>query len=99
MAETTEVPGPTWNTVEQEDVEQEGWIVIPSAGKPNQYAMKGPASLFTSKDEAERVVMMMISKGVAGIGDVKIAQARLSHHRKVDIAAEDTTPKLVLVGG
>lgn len=89
-----------WKTIELEDVDQEGFIIIPAKGDANQYAMAGPSALFDTHEKAQKVYEMMISKGVAGIGDVKIAKARLSHHRKVEIAAEPqeaSPPRLVVV--
>lgn len=87
-----------WKTIELEDVNEEGYFIIPARGDPNQYAMKGPSSLFPTYEEAEKVYQMMIAKGVAGIGDVKVAKARLEHHRKLDLLVEeDARPRLVVV--
>lgn len=89
-----------WKSIESEDVDQEGFIIIPAKGDANQYAMAGPNALFDTFDKAQKIYEMMISKGVAGIGDVKIVRARLSHHRKVDVETsveETATPRLVVV--
>ncbi len=92
-----------WIEMEAADVDQEGWLLVPTMSNPVQYAAKGAAQLFETREEAMDTLTQLISRGVVGLGTTRVAKAKLSHHRKVwmdeaDLTYEPDQTGLIITG-
>ncbi len=84
-----------WQTLEDDDITVEGFVVISKDGN-NSYAAPTANSLFATKEAADVVVTEMVRKGMP-IGFARVAQAKLLHKRKLEIILEEEQPKLVVL--
>jgi hypothetical protein len=71
--------------VEDENVDQEGFILVPTRDAGASYASKSQTALFSTEAEAREVVSALITKGMIGFNEMQVRKAKLSHHRKLEV--------------
>lgn len=74
-----------WREIEVEALETEGYIIVPTDGSFSKYAAQGPNELFDTVETAQRELDGLVRRGVVAVGEVKIIQARLVQHRRLEV--------------
>lgn len=86
----------TWKVLEKEDVEETGYVLLPTSPTQDGYISKGPATLFASLEEANAAVAHVVRQGLP-IGAVRVAEAKLSHHRMLQVKDEPAQKPSLIV--
>lgn len=74
---------PIWRTLEDEDVNTDGFLILTTDGK-NSYIAPAANSLFPSHEAATTTLTNMVAKGMP-IGFAKVIPAKLSHKRHLQV--------------
>lgn len=85
-----------WKSLEAEDAEQTGYILLPTDARQGGYISLSQTALFPTFEEANTVLADFVRRGMA-IGAAKVVEAKLSHHRLLQVKQEpEVKPSLIV---
>ena len=86
-----------WTVIEDEDINVEGYMLIPSSGNPTRYIMAGPAKLFPEEAHAREVLSHLTSQGKIPLGSYKVVHAKLAQARVLAVKDVAEPSSLILL--